>query len=334
MLLIRGTFTAVEQEIHLSDCPNFPSHLCHWLGFLERTELEVPAGCAASRVTESRLDAWVGEQRQRGNRSATIHGRLRGLYGALRVLEPNASIGFILRPGGISLNRAMPPTPRSFTTRDSLELLDLALDLFREGLAGLGYANGHAAVRDAALLGLLATRAPRIASIAKMKIGQHLRATPGGYTVAFDADALKAGTTLEYPVHEKLVPVFAHYLHVSRLKLGGGGDTDALWRGTKSKSLSERSLTKIVLRRTATWFACAHGPHWFRKCLRTTAARRGPDFAYDAAATMGHSAKTSIDHYADATSLYAMRRHSDRVTRLRRETRALAASRFGWQAQQ
>ena len=80
----------------------------HWLGFLERTEKAVPAGSAASRVTESRLDAWVGEQRQRGNRNATIHGRLRGLYGTLRVLEPTASIGFILRPGGISLNRAIP----------------------------------------------------------------------------------------------------------------------------------------------------------------------------------------------------------------------------------
>ena len=32
----------------------------HWLGFLVRTEKEVPAGSAASRVTESRLDAWVG----------------------------------------------------------------------------------------------------------------------------------------------------------------------------------------------------------------------------------------------------------------------------------
>ncbi|WP_160123811.1 hypothetical protein [Rhodovarius lipocyclicus] len=42
-----------------------------------------------------------------------------------------------------------------------------------------------------------------------------------------------------------------------------------------------------------------------RKWLRSTAARRSPDLAFDAAQVLGHSVDVSIRHYTEASSLHA-----------------------------
>lgn len=62
------------------------------------------------------------------------------------------------------------PAPRWCEVRDSRELLADAIALFEMGSTGRGYAHGRVAVRDAALLGLLATHGPRIRSVGAMEM--------------------------------------------------------------------------------------------------------------------------------------------------------------------
>jgi hypothetical protein len=296
-----------------------------WLSFLERSGELDPSLLPAERVTPARLDAWIADQRGRGNRATTIYGRIMGLHQALLLLQPGAKVGFILRPAGLSLRAALRPVPRPFTTVDSRELLRRALELFEAGRAGRSYARGGTAVRDAALLGLLAAHAPRIGSVATMRIGVQLKRTDDGYSLEFGEADTKTRRSLTLELLSELVPVFDFYIRQVRSRsIAGCRGSDALWAGTRGRPLSARGLAKVVQRRTAEWFGKAEGPHWYRKCLRSTAARLSPEAALDAAAVMGHSQRISVANYAEAGSGAALRRHGTRMTRLRRATRLLA----------
>jgi hypothetical protein len=297
-----------------------------WLSFLARRGDLDPTVTPAERVTHARLDGWIDEQRARGVRDSTIASRLRDLHSILRLIDPKADVGFIVRPGGVGLKRVLPAVPKPFTIVESGELLRHALALFEAGRRGERYAGGAAAIRDAALLGLLAAHAPRIGSIAAMRIGTHLVGIPGGYRLTFTAADTKSRRALSYDLHPALVPVFDVYLERARPRLGSGG-TDLLWCGTRGRPLHDKQLSKIVVRRTTEWFGVGHGPHWFRKCLRSTAGRHSPEAALDAAEILGHSPQVSVMHYLEAGSTPALRRHGRRIAQLRCRTR-LRAERF------
>jgi hypothetical protein len=294
-----------------------------WLSYLARGGELDPAVPAAARVTPARLDGWIAEQRARSLRDSTMHSRLRDLYDGLRLIQPGADVRFILWPRGIGLKRALPPTPRPFTVVEVRVLMAKALALFEAGLAGARYAGGAAAIRDAALIGLLAADAPRLGSIASMRLGQQLVRTATGYRIEFGAADTKTRSPLSYDLHPDLVPVFDAYLETARPRLGGER-TDRLWCGTKGRALSAGGISKIVFRRTEEWFGEAHGPHWFRKCLRSSASRHSPEAAFDAATLLGHSPEISVRHYAEAGATAALRRHGKRITRLRAQSRLLA----------
>jgi len=87
-------------------------------------------------------------------------------------MRPDANLRFILRPRGIGLQRALPPAPKPFTIVETRELMAKVMALFEMGAAGERYAEGTAALRDAALLGLLAGHAPRLGSIASMRMAE------------------------------------------------------------------------------------------------------------------------------------------------------------------
>ena len=274
-------------------------------------------------MTVEWLDAWIAEQRRRGVRDSTINSRLRDLYDALKLLQPDCNVRFILRPRGIGLNRALPPTPRPFTVVETRELMAKAMALFEAGIAGRRYAGGAAAIRDAALLGLLAAHAPRLGSLAIMRLGTQLVRTENGYRVEFGVADTKTRCPLSYDLQPELVPVFDAYLAKARPRLGGER-TDRLWCGTRGRALGTGGLSKIVFRRTEEWFGETHGPHWFRKCLRSSATRYSPEAAFDAAAVLGHGPEISVRHYAEAGATAALRRHGTRDTKLRQRTRLLA----------
>jgi len=298
-----------------------------WLGFLARQGLLDPAEPPAAAAMPERLAAFAAEQRQRGNANTTIGKRLRYLHKTLSMLEPGADLGFILRPGGVPLSRAFPLVLHPVPVQDSRDLLRRALALHESGARGDAYAEGRAAIRDAAILGLLATRAPRVGAMAVMELGRHLARGDACYRVSFGEDDDKTDACLAYGLDTALTPVLDHYLSVVRPAFGGAATTK-LWLSTRGRALNTAGIARIVRQRTADWFGEARGPHWFRKCLATTVALHAPHLALDAAAVLGHSPQVSLKHYNMATAVEAARRHDERVSQLKRETAGLAARAF------
>ena len=301
-----------------------------WLHFLLRRGVDLAAERPVERVTRSRLDQWIEGQRARGNRNTTILARLQGLHRVLMAISPEAELDYILRPDGRPLRQLLPAEPRWTPIVGAGVLLARAIQLFHEGRAGRGYSNGWTAVRDAAVLGLLATVAPRIGSVGVMEIGVQLVRAEDGYAVTFRSEDTKNRKALSYPLHPELAPVFQYYLDVVRPLMRGGAATTSLWMGTRGRPLCGRDLAKVVRRRCRDWLGEERGPHWFRKCLRSTATLESPELAHAAARVLGHTEQTSLQNYDKASSTEALKRHGARISKLRRETEALAASAYGW----
>lgn len=300
-----------------------------WLDFLARSGWLVGRGAPAARVAPARLDAYLHNMRARGNRPATILGRFRELAAAFRLIEPGYDTTQILRPNGITLRRLIPPVPRTVATVSVHDLLARVHALFEAGCRGASYAQGRTAIRDAALLAILVTRAPRICSLARMELNRHLLRQGDGFEIAFDRDDTKTATPLAWALPSAVAPIVASYLGIVRPAMQGSAATPRLWVGTKGKALNQRAVARIVRRRTAAWFGQAKGPHWFRKCLTTSAADMAPELAFDAAAVMGHTPQVALAHYNKASGRGAAKRHGKRLTRLRRQTASLTRSFYG-----
>lgn len=298
-----------------------------WLGFLGRHGWLGQTEPLTETVTPERLDLFVAEMQARGNKNSYIKTRLACLHAALRLLEPQAAIDFIRHPGGIALDRALPSSPRRVAVRDFRELLDRACQLYQEGLAKRSSVLGKAAIRDAAILGLLALRAPRVSSLAAIKVGEHLIRREDGYWLWLAEDIVKTETTISYPLDDVLTPILDTYLGEVRPTFGGDA-TDSLWLWVTGTGLRAGTITGIVGRRTKAWFGESRGPHWFRKCLTTTVTLESPELALDAAKILGHSPEVSIKHYNMASATAALRRHGSRLAARRRETAGLAARAF------
>lgn len=178
------------------------------------------------------------------------------------------------------------------------------------------------APRDAALLAILADVAPRISSLAALRLGEELRVLPDDSVWLYlPPSAVKTRRSLDLPLNRRAAPIVLDYLREGRPVLSCADRSLQLWLGTKGRPLNTRSLTKIVLRRTEEWFGTAEGPHAFRRWLRRAAARCSPEAAFDAAEVLGHSPSTSVRHYDQAHALHAGRRHAAHIARLRSEAR-------------
>lgn len=296
-----------------------------WLDYLHRQGSLDTSGMGL--VSPERLDSFVADQRSRGNNNSTLAKRLGSLHAALKLLAPGRDFSFILRPGGVPVSRALPHRPRRVDTVSTQVLFQHVLALHQAGLAGNAYAKGYAALRDAAVLGILVTLAPRVRSLSAMRLGQHIRKVDGVYQFTFEAEDMKGHDPLAYPATEALTKVLDDYLTLARPAMGGDG-TDMLWMGTRHEALDAHGLGKLCRRRTRGWLGQERGPHWFRKCLTTTAVLQGPHLALDAAAVLGHTPQVSLKHYNQASAAEAARRHNDRITRLRQQTAGLAERMF------
>ena len=292
---------------------------CIWLSFLSRAGQLDPDVSPAARITPERLDDWVEEQQARGVRNSTIKIRMRDLRRMMLLIAPKADTKFILRPGGMSLDEAWPDEPRERIHFNVQEVFDRAMKLFHSAQSGTDDFSSACPERDAALVGLLAGRAPRIASIAAMRLGEHLYRREGLWFVTIPPEDMKTGTPVTFRLPPRLQPVFDCYIETVRPAMKGALSTDRVWMGLKGKALSPAHTGRIVRRRMMEWYGATVGPHAFRRFLTTTVAMEAPELLPDVADMLCHSARTQAKNYNEANMDRAAKRYSDLIDRLEKE---------------
>jgi integrase len=303
---------------------------CDWLGFLARQGLLDPDATPDARATPAQLDAFIEDQRARGNSNAAIRTRLAGLRMALRLIAPEADTRFIVRPHGVPLRRWLPDQPRARPFLHLRDIADRAHQHFQAGLAGRGYARGACAIRDAVLMGLLAMRGPRIASVAAMTIGDHIWHEGGRWVVRLPSEHMKTHEPISWPLPDEMTDMIDTYVDAVRPRLAGAVATDAFWIGVGGAPMTTRGVTEAVRRRSRQWFGWSFGPHACRRFITTTVATEAPELLPETAAMLGHGTETQMKHYNDAKADAAARRYGSLIERLRQETEVLAARRYGW----
>jgi hypothetical protein len=122
-----------------------------------------PAETPAERVTPARLDHYYECLVQSGCADYTLVNRFEALRSALRLMYPDREFSFITRPGDVSIRQRLHMNRRERFVPDSRHAELWAETLFREALSLPDPAQRQRQVRDAALIGIMASRGPRVA---------------------------------------------------------------------------------------------------------------------------------------------------------------------------
>ncbi|MDB5375960.1 MAG: integrase, partial [Rubritepida sp.] len=232
-------------------------------------------------------------------------------------------------PGGRSLYEVFPTRGKPFVSHDAGDLLNLVNDRHAEGMAAPLGLRRWKLLRDAAIMAILYSRAPRISDLAAMRLGEHLiTRRDGSFLVRFPKEITKNHKNLEYPLDPEPTEILRDYLVHARPHLAGVSNTDQLWMGTTGGPLGLRGVEGLIKRRNLNFVGKAEGPHMARKWLADTARKRSAEAAFDAAEVAGHSPEVAVEHYHQAKDLHAGGRHGKRISRLRRRTAGLAERAF------
>jgi hypothetical protein len=292
-----------------------------FVAFLMRQGGDLGAS-ALPHVTHAALDAWIADQKCRGNRETTISKRIENLQGALRMIAPERDFGFLRRPAGRPLHQVLSRRPRPVETRDSREIIDRIRELHAAARAGgHRYAKGHTVLRDAALLALLGCRGPRIGEVYALTIGRTLVWHGERWEMRVEAEDNKSDHPRRVALPGWVQPILTDYIRIARPAFGGH-TTPALWLSTRKHRCPVSTLTRAVVYWTRHWFGTAHGPHWLRKCLTTTVANERPDLLPDVALVLDHGTTVALQHYNLAETLMAGQRHNARMDRLLEDSAA------------
>lgn len=304
--------------------------LRRWLGFLHRDGRLDADAAPVQRLTPDNLDAYFEHLRACGDADRTVVGYFQDLQLVFELMLPGQGFGWLTQPNGTALHSLLGMGTRPHFVPGSDELLVWAEDLFRDGLLIRDREVRCCQVRDAVLVGILATRAPRLRALSSLRLGVHLHRTEAEWMLDQHAGIMKMGKALLLPLSAEVGAMLDRYVGTEREELLRGRAHDALWIGRHGTPVKKGTLAGRIWRLSERRFGVAFGPHRTRDSLTTTSASEDPDHPLDAPAILGHGHTVSLKHYNRATALAASRRHASRLQQLRRESEHLARRAYGY----
>jgi hypothetical protein len=282
----------------------------YFLCYLESEGQLDPAETPAERPTLGRLGGYHERLVRAGLADYTIVARFEALRGALRLMYPTGDFAFVTRPGGVSIRQMLNMNRRPRFVPDSREAELWAEALFFEGLSLSDPVARRLQIRDAALIGMMASRAPRRRAAAGMRLGRNLRWVGNGWELFFDEGLMKGGrSSLELPLGPRVGKIIDRYIEVERRELLDGATHDFVWVTKFGEPWSEKGIDFMIRGRTKERFGVAFGTHRFRTSLTTTQAIVDGRNLLGTSRILAHSPAVALKHYNRAGSLEASRRH-------------------------
>ena len=268
-----------------------------FLAVLAAEGLLDPAVPPAARVTPAHVRAYLAALRAAGNTNNSIVTRFFDLQAALTIMHPDLDFSWLTSPGGTSLRSLLPATRRRMEPIDSAELLAWGHALMDDALRRRHPIVRGTRYRNGLLIVLLAVLAPRLRSVAALRLERQIIAHGNGYRLVFTGQDVKNKRHIEYAVPPELVPRIEHYLMVERVELLGDQRHDAFWVNRNGAMLGARGIEGVIRRASRTRFNKTFGTHAFRHALATTAARMDPSNPGLAAAILAISQAVVGEHY-------------------------------------
>jgi hypothetical protein len=298
-----------------------------WLAWLQHTNQLLPNETPGQRVTPERVSAWVRHMLAFERKRSVIKLYLISLHAMVDLIAPGTDTRFIMHPGGRSLHTLFPSTAKPAAPYDTADLIKYPIRLHKAAIAAPPGLQRNKHLRDAAIMAILYSRAPRVSDLTRLRIGKELRLQADG-SMLVSWPKSKNTRPLEYTLDDWCAQILADYLAHGRPQLRGANTTDQLWVGTHGDPLNDIGVTGVVKRRNQEFLGYPYGPQMARKWLTDSARKRSPEAALDSAEVLGHSIQTALKHYAQAVDTHAGRRHGENLSRLRQKTAGLAERAF------
>ena len=269
-----------------------------WLAVLAERDPGALLLAPVERVTPARLRILLAALREAGNTNNTIKARLWELRSALHVMAPDADFRWLNYPAGNSLEMLLPTELKGVDIMDIRLLQQWGADDMAKALTMPPSTARAILYRNGLLVALFAGRAPRIGSMASIRIGQGLTRSEDRYRMAFTAAQTKGKRRLSYDVSPALTHQIDHYLGVERPCLLNGKCHDWLWVNKQGNPLRLRGIEGVVRRGSQARFGKAMGTHRFRHSLATSSLIADPSNPGKVAAILGNSPAVVAAHYA------------------------------------
>lgn len=261
-----------------------------------------PTEMPAARVTRARAKLYLRVLLAE-NSNNTIHARLWELQAALRVMQPEHNFGWLT----VWMHRLLPVRTREMAVLDSRVLVAWGEALMQEGLAHPRAPVRRTLYRNGLLIGILALFAPRLRSVASLRLGCQVVRDPGGaWKLMLRPEDVKNRRPLPYEVPAELGLCIDRYLAVERMELLEEQRHDWFWVGQGGARLNARGIDGMIRRASAERFGEPFGTHTFRRSLATTAAHAHPSNPGLAPAVLGVTEAVVDKHYNRAWQVDAL----------------------------
>jgi hypothetical protein len=252
------------------------------------------------RFTRDNVIAYVRALRET-NSNATIIQVLGSLRSAIRIMHPGADLSWLTTSGGVSLTSLLPVSRKPIQVIDSKVLYEWGRAMMHDGLLMANPDLRRLEYRNGLLIALFAARAPRVRSMASLRLGVTVIKNGETYRLVFENDVVKTGQRIEYEAPAGLNSAIDRYIAVERTELLSGQNHEWFWVDQYGGPLSARAIRTMIHDRSQRTFGKTFGPHRFRHSMGTTAPLVDPSHPGVAAAILGISARTVETHYNRAS---------------------------------
>ena len=298
-----------------------------WLVFLrdaDRLDLEVPP---AKRVTPENAEHYLWAL-ARDQLNTSIIARFSELRAALRIMQPKTDFHWLTSPGGRSLSSWLPATKRAMQVPNSEVLYEWGHTMMQEALVEANPEQRRISYRNGLIIAVFASRAPRVRSMASLRLGSTVIRNGLSYRLVFEKEDVKTGRCIEYDAPVGLSCAIDRYLAVERVELLSGKTHDCLWADKYGAPLSADNISDMIQRQSKACLGFAFGPHRFRHALGTTAPLKDPSHPGVAAAILGISGRMVEEHYNRASQADVADRFHAALSKERGDLKSLAQREF------
>jgi hypothetical protein len=301
-----------------------------WMGYLERQQKliadQMPADRVTPEVVAGYLECLKRDMDVGRLSSEALHGYVRGLLNVMLKIAPDRDWAWLRTVAENARKVAKPSRDKRLQVRPSFDLYGLGKSLMREADDPNTATPRERAVRfrDGLKIAVLATRATRRGSLAKMNVEQHLTKIGDRYWIVFADNETKQRRDTEDYLPPDLTPFIDRYINCHRWVLRSYAkppeDEPAVWLSEKGTRLGAAAISFQVKLRTHRAFGVAIPPHRFRDCLATSIAYELPGHVYVGAPMLHQSTLGVMErHYDQSEARCAFNRFHDHLSALRRE---------------
>ena len=299
-----------------------------WLVFLRANGLLDPDVTPAARVTRQHVCAYFKCLRDT-QCNASVIARMTELRSAMLIMHPQDDFQWLTSPGGRSLSSLLPVSNKPIRIIDSKVLYDRGLTMAQDALQDPNPEQRRIMYRNGVLIALFAARAPRVRSMASLRLGHTITRTGDTYRIVFEHEDIKTGRRLEYHTPSRLSAAIDRYVAVERAELLGAQSHDSFWLNEYGEAFTAGEIGDMIQRQSELTFDKGFGPHRFRHALGTTAPLADPAHPGVAASILGISGHMVEQHYNRATQADAANKFNASLSKTRAEFRSVARREFG-----